>query len=116
MGRDAAELCGLDQPTGVLATADVDELLAVGAECVSYMVQGETRVRETIEDLTRVLAGGTNVVNTALVFLVYPPFMPPSLRDALEAACVEGGSTLFTSGLDPGWSGGVIPLALAGAC
>jgi 4-hydroxy-tetrahydrodipicolinate reductase len=80
------------------------------------MVQGETRIRETIEDLTRVLAAGKNVVNTALVFLVYPPFMPPPLRDALAAACVEGGSTLFTSGLDPGWSGDVIPLALAGAC
>src|SRR5262249_33604684 len=26
VGRDAAELCGLDEPTGVLATADVDEL------------------------------------------------------------------------------------------
>jgi len=31
-------------------------------------------------------------------------------------ACEAGGTTLFTSGFDPGWSGDVIPIALAGAC
>src|ERR1700730_1632540 len=58
VGRDAAELCGLDEPTGVTATADVDALLGVAPDCVSYMAQGETRVRETVEDLTRILAAG----------------------------------------------------------
>jgi 2,4-diaminopentanoate dehydrogenase len=116
LGRDAAELCGVDEPTGVLATDDIDGLLASDADCVSYMVQGETRIRETIEDLSRTLAAGKNVVNTALVFLVYPPTIPAGLREPLEAACAAGGSTLFTSGLDPGWSGDVLPLAVACAC
>src|SRR5207249_2120 len=39
----------------------------------------------------------------------------PRLRERLEAACVEGRSTLLTTGFDPGWSGDVLPLALAGA-
>jgi 4-hydroxy-tetrahydrodipicolinate reductase len=116
LGRDAAELCGLDEPTGVLATNDIDALLASDVDCVSYMVQGEVRIRETIDELCRALASGKNVVNTSLVFLVYPAFMPDGFRKPLEAACAEGGSTLFTSGLDPGWSGDVIPLALACAC
>jgi 4-hydroxy-tetrahydrodipicolinate reductase len=116
VGRDAANLCGLDEPTGVLATNDIDALLAADADCVSYMVQGESRMRETIDELSRALASGKNVVNTSLVFLVYPPFMPNAFRKPLEAACAEGGTTLFTSGLDPGWSGDVIPLALACAC
>ena len=114
-GRDAAELCGLSEPTGVLATSDVDALLALDADCVCYMAQGETRIRETIEDLTRILRAGLNVVNTSLVSLCYPSFSP-KLRDALQAACEEGGSTFFTSGFDPGWSGDVIPLALASTC
>lgn len=113
IGRDAAELCGLDAPTGIIATDDIDALLASDADCVSYMVQGETRMRETIDELSRTLAAGKNVVNTSLVFLVYPPFMPQAFRKPLEAACAEGGTTLFTSGLDPGWSGDVVPLALA---
>jgi hypothetical protein len=116
IGRDAAELCGLEEPTGILATDDVDALLSSSADCVSYMVQGETRMRETIDDLSHALAAGKNVVNTSLVFLVYPPFMPDGFREPLEAACTEGQSTLFTSGLDPGWSGDVLPLALACAC
>jgi 4-hydroxy-tetrahydrodipicolinate reductase len=116
VGRDAAELCGLDAPTGVLATSDVGALLALHPDCVSYMVQGETRVSRTIEELALVLAAGVNVVNTALVFLVYPPAIPAGIRERLEAACAEGGTTLFTSGLDPGWSGDVLPLAVACAC
>jgi len=35
-GRDAGELCGLP-PAGVAATADVGEILALGADCVLYM-------------------------------------------------------------------------------
>jgi 4-hydroxy-tetrahydrodipicolinate reductase len=116
IGRDAADLCGHDEPTGVVATDDVDALLALDADCVCYMVQGETRMRETIEELARCLASGKNVVNTAIVMLVYPPSIPPGMRRALEEACEAGGSTLLTSGFDPGWSGDVIPLALAGAC
>src|SRR5262249_48946741 len=55
VGRDAAELCGLSGPTGVVATDDADALLALNADCVSYMVQGETRIRESIGDLARIL-------------------------------------------------------------
>lgn len=116
IGRDAADLCGLDEQIGVVATNDIDALLASGVDCVSYMVQGETRIGKTIDELRRALAAGCNVVNTSLVFLVYPPFIPAALREPLAAACAEGGSTLFTSGLDPGWSGDVMPIALACAC
>jgi 4-hydroxy-tetrahydrodipicolinate reductase len=116
LGRDAAELCGLPEPTGVVATDDAEALLALDADCVCYTAQGETRIREAIGDLCRILASGKNAVNTAIVSLVYPPFASPKLRERLEAACVEGRSTLLTSGFDPGWSGDVIPLALAACC
>jgi 4-hydroxy-tetrahydrodipicolinate reductase len=116
VGRDAAELCGWDRPTGVVATGDAAALLALGADCVCYTAQGETRIRETIEDLCGILDSGANVVNTAVVSLVYPPFASPKLRERLESACARGGSTFFTSGFDPGWSGDVIPLSLASCC
>jgi 4-hydroxy-tetrahydrodipicolinate reductase len=116
IGKDAAELCGLDRPTGIRATDDVDALLALDADCVCYNAQGETRIREAVTELCRILASGKNVVNTSIVSLVYPPFASPKLREALEKACAEGGTTLYTSGFDPGWSGDLIPLALAGCC
>jgi 2,4-diaminopentanoate dehydrogenase len=116
IGADAAELCGLTDATGIIATDDIDGLLASDADCVSYMVQGETRIGETMAELCRCLAAGKNVVNTSLVFLVYPPTMPASMRRQLQEACAAGDTTMLTSGLDPGWSGDVMPLALAGAC
>lgn len=116
IGRDARELCELEEDTGVIATNDVDALLDLDADCVCYTAQGETRIRETVDDLCRILASGKNVVNTAIVSLVYPPFSSPKIRDRLEEACREGSSTFLTSGFDPGWSGDVIPIALASVC
>jgi len=116
VGRDAAELCGLTAPTGVRATDDAGALLALDADCVCYTAQGETRVRETVEELCRILAKGLNVVNTAIVSLVYPKGASRKLVAALDGACAEGGTTFLTTGFDPGWSGDVIPLALAACC
>lgn len=116
VGRDAAELCGWPEPTGVIATGDAEALLALEADCVCYTAQGETRLREATEDLCRILAAGKNVVSTSMVALVYPPAAGPRMRERLAKACAEGRSTLFTSGFDPGFSGDVIPLALAACC
>jgi 4-hydroxy-tetrahydrodipicolinate reductase len=115
VGKDAAELCGSGAPTGIRATNDAAALLALDADCVCYTAQGETRIRETIDELCRILASGKNVVNTAIVSLCYPA-ASPKLRDRLAEACAKGGSTFFTSGFDPGWSGDVIPLQLASCC
>lgn len=116
LGRDAAQLCDWHEPTGVFATNDADALLALDADCVCYNAQGETRIRETVDELCRILASGKNVVNTAIVSLVYPPFSNHAIRARLEQACADGRSSLFTSGFDPGWSGDVIPLSLLSCC
>ena len=43
VGRDAAELCGLDKPTGVIATDSDETLLALGAGCLAYFGGGVMR-------------------------------------------------------------------------
>jgi hypothetical protein len=111
IGRDAAELCGLETPTGVLATDDVDSLVELRADCVVYTSQAETRPDSALEELTAFLAAGTNVVGTSLVWLVYPPHADAWLRDPLERACSEGASTMYVNGIDPGFSGDLLPLA-----
>ncbi|MCU1397474.1 MAG: dihydrodipicolinate reductase [Acidimicrobiales bacterium] len=108
IGRDAADLCGLDAPTGVLATDDLAALVALGADCVVYMSQAETRPQAALHELTAFLEAGTNVVATSLVWLVYPPHADAWLRDPLEAACAAGGSTMFVNGIDPGFSGDML--------
>ncbi|ONH23313.1 hypothetical protein [Pseudofrankia asymbiotica] len=116
IGRDAAELCGLSEPTGVVATDDIDALLALDADCVSYTVQGESRIDDTMDELCMILAAGKNIVSTALVFLINPAFLDDATRGRLAAACEKGGTTLLTSGIDPGWSGDVVPLLVAQMC
>lgn len=115
-GRDAAELCGWHEKTGVIASDDAEALLALGADCVVYTAQGETRIPDALGELCRILASGADVVSTSIVSLCYPPAASRKLTDKLKEACKAGGSTLFTSGFDPGWSGDVIPLALAACC
>ena len=117
VGRDAADLCGLSVPTGVMATSDIDALVALHADCVVYTSQAETRPQEAMADLTRFLSAGTNVVGTSFVWLVAPEFAGTWLREPLQQACQAGNSTLYINGIDPGFSGDTLvysALSLAG--
>jgi hypothetical protein len=111
IGKDAAELVGLPDKTGIIATNDFDELLALKPDAVVYAANGEFRAPDAIADMARILSAGINIVGTALIYLVYPPNADPALREPLERACREGHSTLFVNGIDPGFSGDVLPLA-----
>jgi 2,4-diaminopentanoate dehydrogenase len=73
VGVDAGQLCGLGVTTGVVATDDLEALIALQADCVVYTTQAETRPADAIAELVRFLESGTNVVSTSLVWLVYPP-------------------------------------------
>ncbi|EKF22404.1 dihydrodipicolinate reductase, family protein [Mycolicibacterium hassiacum DSM 44199] len=111
VGRDAAELCGLSRPTGVLATDDIDALIALEPDCVVYTALGETRPMEVLEQIARFLSAGINVVGTALVWLVTPRQADAWVREPLEKACAAGNSTLYVNGIDPGYSGDTAALA-----
>ena len=105
IGRDAAELCGLTEPTGIIATDDIDALIALKPDCVVYTAQGETRPMEALEQLSTLLAAGINVVGSSMVWLVTPRQADDWLREPLEKACEEGNSSLYVNGIDPGYSG-----------
>jgi 4-hydroxy-tetrahydrodipicolinate reductase len=101
-GQDAGVLCGGD-PVGVVATQDADALLALDADCICYTASSDIRPGQVVEDLCRMLAGGKNVVNTSYVPLLFPKAAGEGVYDQLHAACKEGGTSFFTSGIDPGF-------------
>jgi hypothetical protein len=103
-GRDAAELCGLQRPTGIIATDDIDALVGLNADCVVYTSQGETRPMEAIKQMATFLSAGTNVVGTSMVWLVTPHHAEDWLRVPLEQACEAGNTSLYVNGIDPGFS------------
>ena len=112
-GRDAGDLCGLP-PTGVIATRNIDAALAVDADAVAYFASGDFRMLDAVDDIARCLRSGRNVVTTSLVLLTYPPTTDPEMAATLDEACRAGGTSLFTSGIDPGWVNDVLPLTLSG--
>lgn len=112
-GRDAGELCGL-LATGVIATTDVDAALTVPAEVVVYFASGDYRYPEAARDIARCLRAGKNVVSTSLPPLCYPPAADIQTVRLLQRACAEGGTSVFNSGIDPGWVNDLVPLTFSG--
>lgn len=104
-GRDAGELCGLG-PVGVAATGSVDDILALGADCVLYMP-----LTLDADEVCRLLSSGANVVTTRGEFH-WPESMDPVLRERVEAACAEGGTSIHSTGSSPGFISEAVPLAL----
>ena len=115
VGKDAGEICGLG-PVGISATNDADALLAMDADCVCYTATADLRPFEAIEDICRILAAGKNVVSSSVVPLVHPKSFVPEVRDKLADACRRGGTSFFTSGIDPGFANDILPLTLSGLC
>lgn len=91
VGKDVGELCGMDR-LGVTATHDIEELLALDADCVMYVPIMANR-----KEIIRILESGKNVVTPLGYFY-------PGKRDVsdLEAACQRGGVTLHGTGIHPG--------------
>ena len=117
VGKDAGELAGLDVPTGVAAVNDLDALLASRPDCVVYCAMGDTRLPEAMADVMRILATGINVVGSSPGLLQYPwGVMPDKYIARVEDAARQGDSSLFISGVDPGFANDLIPFALASTC
>ena len=114
-GKDAATFAGLDEPTGVTATTDVDAALA-DCDAVAYMASGDTRPDEAINDIERCLRAGAHVVTPSLYSLYDPRSAPPEWVERLTQAAEEGGATLLVSGVDPGWGNDALAVIAAGLC
>ena len=105
-GRDVGELCGIE-PLGVFATGDVDALLAMRPDCVVY-----NPMWQDVDELVRILEAGANVVSTA-AFINGRGL--GAGRDRIIAACERGGSSMFGTGISPGFVE-LVGIAVANIC
>ena len=104
-GRDAGELCGA-AVTGVRATRDVADIVALQPDCVLYM--GD---RVDVDALCQLLGAGINVVSTRSEFH-NPDRLDPDMRQRLEAACAQGQASLHSTGSSPGFITEALPIVL----
>ena len=114
VGRDAGELAGVD-PVGVLATADWQGLLSENKpDALVYVANADTRGAEAFMELLACLEAGINVVSTAFYPLLYPDCGMKEAIDPVRDACERGNSSVFVSGIDPGWAMDILPILASG--
>ena len=117
VGKDAGELAGLDVTAGVAATNDLDAIIAGKPDCVVYCAMGDTRLPDAMADVMRILTAGIDVVGSGLGVLQYPwGVIPDKYIERVENAAREGDSTVFMTGVDPGFATDLLPFALASTC
>lgn len=111
-GRDLGDLAGRP-PTGVLSSADPDEVLALTADVVVHAGRlGAYGSHD--EDLERILRSGKNVLSINGYTL---PWHGDGERVArLCAAAEAGGVTLMGVGLNPGFIGEQLATTVSGLC
>lgn len=95
-GLDVGVLCGLG-PIGVTATTDTAELLSLDPDCIVY-----TPLHVDPAELAGLLRAGIDVVTTAE--MMTGSALGADVRDELRRAALEGGATLFGSGMNPGYA------------
>jgi hypothetical protein len=95
IGEDAGTISGR-LACGVVATDDVEALVALGADAVVY-----APYMADLAHLVRLLETGTNVISTNL--LVNLGGLTGEVRNKLDAACERGGTSLYITGINPGW-------------
>ncbi|MDX1873916.1 dihydrodipicolinate synthase [Mycolicibacterium sp. 120266] len=100
-GEDSAALCGLAEPTGVLATTDKAEIIALAPDVVIHTASKAHSVNTNAEDICELLAAGISVITTTSYN--HLPTYGADLTAAFEDACRKGGARFHAAGENPGF-------------
>jgi len=112
-GVDIGVLAG-QEPVGVRATTDQDQIVALDADIVVYAGRFMLDTARQDAEVIRLLRSGKNVV--AATAYHFPWQRGPEHSQPLQDACAAGGSTLLGTGIHPGWFiERVVPL-MTGLC
>lgn len=93
-GLDAGTVAGID-PIGIITTADTDSAMATDADLVLY-----NPPMERYDEIIEILRSGKNVIS---IMSGWHPQKRSSYAD-LQQACIDGRSSLYGTGLNPGFS------------
>ncbi len=111
VGVDAGLLA--DRPTtGIVATDQLDAIVALHPDVVLYMGRVEHDPEGCFDDVVQLLGAGIDVITTGSSFIDTSVFDPAQHR-AMVDACAAGSSTFLGVGLFPGFWGEVIAPVLS---
>ena len=100
-------LAGIE-PIGIRATDDVDALLALKPDCVSYMP-----FRPDFDHVVRILESGINLVTT--MYMLAGRGYGDDVHERIKDAAARGQSSLYASGIYPGHAN-MVALAASAMC
>lgn len=100
-GLDAGVLCGLPPTTGIAATSDKDQILALRPDVVVHTASKAHAVETNAEDICRLLAAGINVISTTSYN--HLPTYGAATEKAFVEACQAGDSRFHAAGENPGF-------------
>jgi 2,4-diaminopentanoate dehydrogenase len=106
-GTDAGALCGRPE-VGIEATSSIEELLALRADSVLY-----TPFEANPQHVIQLLESGLDVVSTNLFLNVGG--IQGEVKEKLQTACKRGDSSLYITGINPGWINSVVT-AMTAVC
>jgi len=112
-GKDAGEYIGIEN-IGVTISNDAEAVLAIDCDVIVYTAHDDGRF-QTDEEVLRLLTAGKNVV-TPLPYHNVHLWRETEFVQKVEAACRQGGSVLYGSGLDPDLVSDRLLLSLTGGC
>jgi len=113
-GKDAGEIARRPE-TGIIATRSVDEIMALDADVVLHLpINPADEIDAHDETIKQLLRSGKNVITT--VAHTYPAALGADYAAGFEQACVEGNSTLFGTGINPGFITERLAVALTSVC
>lgn len=113
LGLDAGEFVGL-KPTGIKFSNNVDELLALDADCVIYLAL-DMGVFHTDDEILKILESGKHLI-TPLPYQQAHLWRDPAFLDRLDAACRKGKTVFHATGVDPDTVSERIAQAVTGLC
>ncbi len=101
VGIDAGVLVGLE-PLGIIASNDIDALIALQPDCISY-----SPLYPNIDELELLLSAGINVVTTCNFMTGWGLDMNAdrfgaNARARLQEAALKGNASMFGTGINPG--------------
>jgi hypothetical protein len=102
VGKDVGDIAKI-APTGIIATDDPEQILALDADCVHF-----AQLMQDIDMICRLLRSGKNVV-TPLGPYYYHGRHSEELA-VIEEACRDGGTSFHGGGIHPGFSGDLLPI------
>ncbi len=112
-GCNAGEIARRE-PTGIIATRSMEEILAIDADVVIHAPRIQFPYDAHKADICRLLASGKNLIT--INGHSFPAYHGQAYAKTFEDACAEGGSTLFCTGLNPGFVVDKIAAAATGIC